>query len=155
MAEVLGLAASVIAVVDVAAKTGSAYVRIQKLWSEVKNVPNLLREKAEDIQIFEDFLANVEDNLAISPLPALASDRILLEKLIGRCRFALEELQGMVDRIYTRVISERGLKHRIASAKAALRKDDLEALSLKLDRALQMFQMAQAEERRRIGTQKQ
>ncbi|KAK2751498.1 Ankyrin repeat-containing protein [Colletotrichum kahawae] len=151
MAEALGLAASVIAVVDVAAKTGSAYVRIQRLWSEVKNVPNMLREKAEDIQIFEDFLAHVEDNLAMSPLPALASDRILLEKLIGRCRSALEELQDMVDRIHTRVISERGLKHRIASAKAALRKDDLEALSLKFDRALRMFQMAQAEERRRIN----
>ncbi|KAF4822432.1 hypothetical protein CGCSCA5_v002578 [Colletotrichum siamense] len=151
MAEALGLAVSVIGVVDVAAKTGSAYVRIQKLWSEVKNVPNLLREKAEDIQIFEDFLANVEDNLAISPLPAIASDRILLEKLICRCRSALEELQDMVDRIYTRVTSERGLKHKIASAKAALKKDDLEALSLKFDRALQMFQMAQAEERRRIA----
>ncbi|KAF4832434.1 hypothetical protein CGCTS75_v004535 [Colletotrichum tropicale] len=151
MAEVLGLAASVIAVVDVAAKTGSAYVRIQKLWSEVKNVPNLLREKAEDIQIFEDFLANVEDNLAISPLPALASDRILLEKLICRCRSVLEELQDMVDRIYTRITSERGLKHKIASAKAALKKDDLEALSLKFDRALRIFQMAQAEERRRIA----
>ncbi|KAH0424935.1 hypothetical protein CcaCcLH18_11255 [Colletotrichum camelliae] len=151
MAEALGLAASVIAVVDVAAKTGSAYVRIQRLWSEVKNVPNLLREKSEDIQIFEDFLANVEDNLAMSPLPALASDRILLEKLIGRCRSALEELQDMVDKIHTRVISERGLKHRIASAKAVLRKDDLEALSLKFDRALRMFEMAQAEERRRIG----
>ncbi|EQB50975.1 hypothetical protein CGLO_09533 [Colletotrichum gloeosporioides Cg-14] len=150
MAEVLGLAASVIAVVDVAAKTGSAYVRIQKLWSEVKNVPNLLREKAEDIQIFEDFLANVEDNLAISPLPALASDRILLEKLIGRCRSTLEELQDVVDRIYTSVISERGLKRRIASAKAVLRKGDLDNLSLKFDRALRMFEMAQAEERRRM-----
>ncbi|KAI8311289.1 hypothetical protein K4K61_012391 [Colletotrichum sp. SAR11_59] len=150
MAEALGLAAGVIAVVDVAAKTGSAYVRIQKLWSEVKNVPNLLREKAEDIQMFEEYLANVEDNLVISPLPALASDRILLEKLIGRCRSSLHELSEIVDRIYSRVIKERGLKHRMASAKAALKKDNLEAISVKFDRALRMFQMAQAEERRRM-----
>ncbi|KAK1849845.1 Ankyrin repeat-containing protein [Colletotrichum chrysophilum] len=150
MAEALGLGASVIAIVDIATKTGSAYLKIQKLWREVRNVPVMLREKAEDIQISGELVANIEANLAKSLLLGLASDHALLEKIIRRCHSALNELKHEVDQIHTRLMSKQGLKHKITSAKAALKKEDLEGLSVTFDRALRLLQMAQVEAQLRI-----
>ncbi|KAJ0374644.1 hypothetical protein COL26b_007111 [Colletotrichum chrysophilum] len=150
MAEALGLGASVIAIVDIATKTGSAYLKIQKLWREVRNVPVMLREKAEDIQTSGELVANIEANLAKSLLLGLASDHALLEKIIRRCHSALNELKHEVDQIHTRLMSKQGLKHKITSAKAALKKEDLEGLSVTFDRALRLLQMAQVEAQLRM-----
>ncbi|KAF5517867.1 hypothetical protein CGCA056_v011184 [Colletotrichum aenigma] len=151
MAEALGLAASVIAVVDIAAKTGSAYFRLQRLWGEMENVPAMLLEKTEDIQIFEDFLASMEESLKNSTLPPLASNRVRFEKLIGRCHCTLDELKVMVDQIDKRVTTHGGPKHKIACAKVTLKRNEIDALTLKFDRALRMFEVAQAQECRGLA----
>ncbi|KAF4884426.1 hypothetical protein CGCFRS4_v012720 [Colletotrichum fructicola] len=151
MAEALGLAASVIAVVDIAAKTGSAYFRLQRLWGEMKNVPAMLLEKTEDIQIFEDFLASMQESLTNSTLPPLASNRVRFEKLISRCHCTLDELKVMVDQIHKRVTTHGGPKHKIACAKVTLKRSELDALTLKFDRALRMFEVAQAQECRGLA----
>ncbi|KAL3294572.1 Ankyrin repeat-containing protein [Colletotrichum asianum] len=147
MAEALSLVASVIAVADVAVKAGSAYVKITRLWDEVKQVPATLREKAEEIQLFEEFLLDTERSLSQDQFPELTPNRVLLERLIERCYDTLTELKDSVERIHTRVANHSRLKRKIASAKSVLNKDDLEALTSRFDRALNLFQRAQDQQR--------
>ncbi|KAK2751495.1 hypothetical protein CKAH01_17876 [Colletotrichum kahawae] len=142
MAEALGLVASVIAVADVAVKAGSAYVKITRLWDQVKQVPAALREKTEEIRLFEEFLLDTERNLSQGQFPELTPNHAFLERLVTRCHDTLNELHDSVDQMYRRVASQSRLKRKIASAKAVLNKDDLEALTSKFDRALNLFQRA-------------
>ncbi|KXH62791.1 hypothetical protein CSAL01_02696 [Colletotrichum salicis] len=72
MAEALGLAASVIAVVDLTAKVAGASIKLVSLWKEIKNVPEALLEKAERLRDFEEFLLETEIQASNSPLPQQA-----------------------------------------------------------------------------------
>ncbi|KAF9871469.1 hypothetical protein CkaCkLH20_11116 [Colletotrichum karsti] len=148
MAEALGLASGVIAVVDITVKAGSTYVKLTRLWDEVKQVPETLRAQTEEIRDLEDYPLDVETDFVTSPLPEFAPSRTLLERHITKCRFALDELKDAVDDVYVQVTNTRGFRSKIAATKAALRKDDLKILRSKFDRALKLFQLAQAQERR-------
>ncbi|KAL0768308.1 hypothetical protein CaCOL14_009283 [Colletotrichum acutatum] len=113
MAEALGLAASVIAVVDVTTKVGSATFKLMKLWNEVKEVPTMLLQKAERIRDLEDFLLDAEGHIRDSPLPqAFWNTNHRLQQHIEKVRRALDEVQQVVDDL---------------QAKSTARKDGCEA----------------------------
>ncbi|KAK7433670.1 hypothetical protein Landi51_13832 [Colletotrichum acutatum] len=132
MAEALGLAASVIAVVDVTTKVGSATFKLMKLWNEVKEVPTMLLQKAERIRDLEDFLLDAEGHIRDSPLPqAFWNTNHRLQQHIEKVRRALDEVQQVVDDL---------------QAKSTARKDGCEASCgqpRKLDAALGLFSIAQ------------
>ncbi|KAK1546981.1 hypothetical protein CPAR01_00948 [Colletotrichum paranaense] len=146
MAEALGLAASVIAVVDITTKVGSATFKLMKLWAEVKEVPQMLLEKAERIKDLEDFLLDAEDYIKNSPLPqAFWNTNHRLRQHIEKVRRALDDVQDMVDDLQTKLISRKhGFRIKLlSSSKVVFRKDELKALDRKLEAALYLFSIAQ------------
>ncbi|KAK1529256.1 uncharacterized protein CCOS01_07090 [Colletotrichum costaricense] len=142
MAEALGVASSVIAVVELTGKVAGASIKLVNLWKEIKHVPDALLEKAERLRDFEDFLQETESQAANSPLPQRAWNSALLQKYIARTRSVLKDLQEMVDQLYTQVTDRRRFKRKLASTKAVLRKEDLSALDSKLNLALELFRLA-------------
>lgn len=142
MAEALGLASSVIAVVELTTKVAGASVKLVNLWKEIKNVPVELLEKAERLRDFEDFLQETESQASNSPLPQRAWNSALLQKYISRTRAVLKDLQDMVDQLYAQVTDPRKFKRKLASTKVVLRKEDLSALDSKLNLALELFKLA-------------
>lgn len=143
MAEAFGIAASVIAVVDITAKVGGTSIKLKKLWNEVKNVPATLLLKADQLQEFEIFLKDTEDQIAASPLPDSAWNSGMLQKYVARARSILDELQTMIDEFQRQLADPR--RRKITSAKIILRKDDIRSLDAKLDQALNLFRMAQGQ----------
>ncbi|KAF3804733.1 hypothetical protein GCG54_00012224 [Colletotrichum gloeosporioides] len=143
MAEAFGIAASVIAVVDITAKVGGISIKLKKLWNEVKNVPATLLLKADQLQEFEIFLKDTEDQIAASPLPDSAWNSGMLQKYVARARSILDELQTMIDEFQRQLADPR--RRKITSAKIILRKDDIRSLDAKLDQALNLFRMAQGQ----------
>ncbi|KAI3557706.1 hypothetical protein CABS01_07904 [Colletotrichum abscissum] len=145
MAEALGLAASVIAMVDVTAKVGSATLKLMKLWNEVKEVPTMLLQKAERVRDLEDFLLDAEDHIQSSPLPqAFWSTNYRLRQHIEKVRRALDEVQDMVDDLQAKLTARKdGFRSKLLSTKVVFRKDELKALDTKLDAALGLFSIAQ------------
>ncbi|UQC88536.1 uncharacterized protein CLUP02_14061 [Colletotrichum lupini] len=108
MTEALGLAASVIAVVDVTAKVGSATLKLMKLWNEVKEVPTMLLQKAERVRDLEDFLLDAEDHIQSSPLPqGFWSTNYRLQQHIEKVRRALDEVQDMVDDLQAKLTARK------------------------------------------------
>ncbi|KAK2010397.1 hypothetical protein LZ32DRAFT_381626 [Colletotrichum eremochloae] len=146
MAEALGLAASVFAVVDMTTKVGSASFKLMRLWNEVKEVPVMLREKAERIKDLEDFLDDAEIQMANNQLPKAVYNMARLQKHIAKARCALTDVQKMVDQLQAKVNpGQRGFKQRFASTKVLLRKDEWNALDKSLDSALYLLSIAQAQ----------
>ncbi|KAK0374566.1 hypothetical protein CLIM01_08087 [Colletotrichum limetticola] len=142
MAEALGVASSVIAVVELTGKVAGASIKLVNLWKEIKHVPDELLQKAARLRDFEDFLLETESQAADSPMPQRAWNSALLQKYISRTRAALKDLQEMVDQLYAKVTDPRKFKRNLASTKAVLRKEDLSALDSKLNLALELFKLA-------------
>ncbi|KAF5522120.1 hypothetical protein CGCA056_v006297 [Colletotrichum aenigma] len=143
MAEAIGLASSVIAITDVAFKAGSAYLKIIRLLDEMKQVPTELRLKADRVKFIEEFLFYAEDNLSKNPLPSSAWSPTLLQEQLSKCHAILSDVRKMVDRTMAQVAQPTSIRRKIALTRAIIHKDDLKALDLKLDEALQLYQLAQ------------
>lgn len=143
MAEPLSFAASIIAVVDVAGKAVSLSFKLKSLWDEIKDVPSVLLEKAEELQVLEEFLRNAENQVLITPMPNLVWNNKMMQQSIRTARSALEDLQRTIDALNTQVTNSRRHIRKIAATKAALRKKDIQGLEQKLDRALNLYRMVQ------------
>ncbi|KAH0426095.1 hypothetical protein CcaCcLH18_10584 [Colletotrichum camelliae] len=139
MAEAVGLAASVIAITDVAVKAGSAYLKITRLLDEMKQVPTELRLKADKVRFLEDFLFYAEDNLSKCPLPSST----LLEDQISKCNSVLRDVKEMVDHTLSQIAQPTTFRRKIALTRAIFRREDLKVLEAKLDEALKLYQLAQ------------
>ncbi|KAL3296383.1 Ankyrin repeat-containing protein [Colletotrichum asianum] len=135
MAKALGTVASVIAVVDLAGKAVTVSFKLKSLWDEVKDLPDTLLEKAEELQDLDDFLRDAESNAANSPLPNLNA--------ISKARAAMEDFQRTLDIHIHSLADKRRRKKKLAAAKIVFQKGSLEAMERKLDRALRLFKMAQ------------
>lgn len=139
MAEAVGLAASVIAITDVAVKAGSAYLKITRLLDEMKQVPTELRLKADKVRFLEEFLYYAEYNLSKSPLPSST----LLEDQISKCNSVLRDVKEMVDHTLSQIAQPTTFRRKIALTRAIFRREDLKVLEAKLDEALKLYQLAQ------------
>ncbi|KAL3295240.1 hypothetical protein RB213_005314 [Colletotrichum asianum] len=144
MAEILGLASGVIAVVDMTTKVGGASIKLKRLWDEVNEVPSVLLQKAELVQGLDELFDQAERQLATQTLPALYNNKILLQKSTTKARSILAELQVMIDGLLEQSTVGRRYKRKIGSTKVVLRKSEIKSLDAKLDEALTHFQMAQS-----------
>ncbi|KAF4810843.1 hypothetical protein CGCTS75_v014468 [Colletotrichum tropicale] len=136
MAEALGLASSIIAVADLAGKTISLSVKLKALWGEVKDVPVTLLEKAEYLQHLEELLDLAEQDAAEDATPTA------IWNAINRARAARNDVQNTIDGYTEDLANRRRFRHRIAAAKIVLQKDNLRTVEQKLDRALDLYKLA-------------
>lgn len=134
MAEGLSLAASVIAVADLAGKTISLTIKLKALWEEVKDVPVTLIEKAEYLQHLEELLDLVEKNAAEDYTPMLfVSTELAPPK---------NDVQNTIDAYTEELANRRRYRRRIAAANFVIQKGDLRTVEQKLDRALDLYRLA-------------
>ncbi|EQB43689.1 hypothetical protein CGLO_17628 [Colletotrichum gloeosporioides Cg-14] len=144
MAEALGIASGVIAVVDMATKIGGGSIKLKRLWDEINEVPAMLLQKAELVQGWDQLFDEAEHQLETQTLPALINNRVLLQKFTSKARAILSELQVMIDGLIEGSTIGRKYRRKIGSAKVILRKSDIKALNEKLDEVLAQYQMAQS-----------
>ncbi|KAK7433672.1 hypothetical protein Landi51_13834 [Colletotrichum acutatum] len=97
IAEAIGLATSVIAVAEVTGKAIGLTLKIKSLWREVKNVPTVLLEKAEELQDLDDYLKDAEAQTASSPISKSIINDEIMQKSLRRARAALADIQNTID----------------------------------------------------------
>ncbi|KAF3805894.1 hypothetical protein GCG54_00013567 [Colletotrichum gloeosporioides] len=136
MAEGLGLAASVIAVADLAGKTISLTIKLKALWEEVKDMPATLIEKAEYLQYLEELLDLAEQDAAEDHTP------IAVQNAINRARVAKNDVQNTIGEYTEELANKRRFRRRIAAAKIVIQKHSLRTVEQKLDRALELYKLA-------------
>ncbi|KAF4784406.1 hypothetical protein HER10_EVM0008007 [Colletotrichum scovillei] len=143
MAEAIGLATSVIAVAEVTGKAIGLTLKIKSLWREVKNVPAVLLEKAEELQDLDDYLKDAESQTASSPVSKSVIDDEIMQKSLRRARAALADIQNTIDDLSLQMSDPRKHRRKLTAAKFFLQKDTIEDMERKLDRALELFKVAQ------------
>lgn len=136
MAEGLGLAASVIAVADLAGKTIPLTIKLKALWEEVKDVPVTLIEKAEYLQHLEELLGLAEQDAAENSTPTA------IWNAINRARAAKNDVQSTIDAYTEELANRRQFRRKIAAAKIVIQRDNLRTVEQKLDRALELYKLA-------------
>ncbi|KAI8274765.1 hypothetical protein K4K59_010440 [Colletotrichum sp. SAR11_240] len=145
MAEALGIASGIIAVLDMTFKVGGAGIKLRRRIHDVKEAREMLLDKLGQVQDIEEFLHHAESQIATNPLPRAAWSDPFLQRCIFRARAVLLELQQMIDRLLDEATVGGKCKRTLGSAKAVLQKDGIEALDARLMRALELFKLAQAQ----------
>ncbi|KAK1455547.1 hypothetical protein CMEL01_04307 [Colletotrichum melonis] len=143
MAEAIGLATSVIAVAEVTGRAIGLTLKIKSLWCEVKNVPAVLLEKAEELQDLDDYLKDAETQTASSPVSKSVIDDEIMQKSLRRARAALADIQNTIDDLSLQMSDPRKHRRKLTAARFVLHIDTIEDMERKLDRALELFKVAQ------------
>lgn len=143
MAEVLGVFASGVAVAQVAATAGGAVLKLKRLWSEVKDVPDTIQDLMEQIDCIDPALWQAEQQMAQNELPPLLWNDDAAVRSAAYCRKALVKLTELVDDLSVQITSSRRFSGKLAAVKVVLKKDELKKLERRLEGAVRMLQAAQ------------
>ncbi|KAI4595135.1 hypothetical protein KJ359_007110 [Pestalotiopsis sp. 9143b] len=144
MAEVLGVVASGIAVVDAAGLIGSGIIKLRRLWNEIKDVPetiNSLMQQLELLAVVIGEMETIQHSTAGDAMRPFNSQGMKLSMM--RCREALDTMDNLVSKLAMHVDSEKRSKRARARLKVALSKDNLVRCHDRLKDTVQLLQFAQ------------
>lgn len=140
MAELLGTVASAIAVAEAGLMLGQTVLKLKRLWEDVQEVPNTIRNLMMELEILEPILQETESHETI--IPQLQSDR-LARLSSSYCRAGLLELRTLVDSLSKDIDSKKRREKYIGRIKITLNKNSIGVAEVKLQRALALFHSSQ------------
>ncbi|OTA87357.1 hypothetical protein M434DRAFT_35401 [Hypoxylon sp. CO27-5] len=143
MAEVLGVAASGIAIAQISTQVGSTVLKLKRLWDEVKDVPDDIADLMEQIECLNPTIWEIENNFDQSGLPPCVWDELASKSTAMYCHKALKNLTGMVDELSLHINNAKKGRRKIAAIKVLLQKDSLRKLERRLENAVRMLTLAQ------------
>lgn len=144
VAELLGVVASGIAVVDAAGQLGSGIRKLRRLWNEVKDVPETIQSMMQQLELLAVVIEEMDTIHRVNANDSSAtfhSQGIQLSMV--RCREAMDLLDGLVNKLSQHIDSANRLRRTKTKIKVALKKDDLARHQDRLDGAVRLLQLAQ------------
>ncbi|KAI0138970.1 hypothetical protein F4776DRAFT_617464 [Hypoxylon sp. NC0597] len=139
MAEILGVIASAITVVELSATTARAISRLQGLHNEIQNLPSAIQDLIQQVKILEPFVREMEQVDDADPI--LLND-VTIREVIRYCRSSLQELTRAVDDLYEQINTQKRVKRAVAKYKVALKKHILLDFEKKLQKVVTMLSIA-------------
>jgi hypothetical protein len=145
MAELLGIVASSLTVLEVAAKAGERVIALKRLWDEIKNVPETIKNLMRQIDIIDPVLAQMEVDcaeFALRPGSMIWNDHST-KLSVYYCREAMQNLSGLISDLATDIDSAKRAKRGAAKLKVALKKETLANCECRLQNAVHLLMVAQ------------
>ncbi|ETS88140.1 hypothetical protein PFICI_01968 [Pestalotiopsis fici W106-1] len=141
MAELVGLVASSIAIVETAGKVAGAVLTLKKLWDEIQDVPDTIRNLMTEIEVLEPILTVIEDdyNNTGTPIPNDRASNLAL----AYCRKAVTDLEDLVRHLSVNLQAARRSKRGKAKVRVILEKDTLKKLQDRMQAAVRLLTLAQ------------
>ena len=141
MAEVVGVVASAISIVQLAGQITESVIALKQYWDQIKDAPSEISYLLEEIDSFQlIFHAIGDDQMSNSPFhpnnPSMRQISIL-------CDQAAEQLKSLVDDLSRKVEGKSGWKKTLGSIKVVLKKEDIQRLKERLKCAISLMHMAQ------------
>ncbi|OIW29111.1 hypothetical protein CONLIGDRAFT_645249 [Coniochaeta ligniaria NRRL 30616] len=143
MAEILGVAASCIAVIEVATKIGSQVLAIQRLWQEINDVPDTIRSLVDELRLIDPILRELEADFGPSHPNAIAWNNDLGQLIVTYCRNALDDLTASAEELSLEINSKKWLKRRTAKMKVVLKANFWAKHEKRLQKVVEMLGQAQ------------
>ncbi|OTA61587.1 hypothetical protein K449DRAFT_422966 [Hypoxylon sp. EC38] len=139
MAELIGVVASAIAVVQLSATTARAISRLQGLHDEIQNVPSAIQDLIQQVKILEPFVKEMDQVNDADPI--LLND-VTIREVIRYCRLSLQELTRAVDDLYEQINTHKRVKRTVARYKVVLKKQILLDFEKRLQKVVTMLNIA-------------
>jgi hypothetical protein len=143
MAEALSVAASGIAVAQVAAQVGKSIIKLKQLWDDLQEIPLSIADLLDQIDCLDPALWEAEHTFSQASLPPIFWDDRLASRSTAYCRKALASLTELVDELSIQINQPGKLRRKAACAKVLLKKDQLKRLETRLQNAVRMLSLAQ------------
>ncbi|KAI2620421.1 hypothetical protein GGR54DRAFT_601038 [Hypoxylon sp. NC1633] len=143
MAEVLGIAASGIAIAQISSQVGGAVIKLKQLWDQVKEVPDDIADLMEQIDCLNPVLWETENSFEHSSLPPMVWGGLASKSTAMYCRKALRDLTEIVDELNLQINHSKKARRKIAAVKVLLKRDSIKKLERRLENAIRMLTLAQ------------
>lgn len=126
--EAIGATTSIIGLAEFALTVGKAISRLRRLWVEVQEAPETVRDLKQEVAVIETIFSGLfpsPTSTSVRPEPLLDYTPTN-EKLPAFCREALANLQDLVEDLSSEIESSKKPGRRLAKLKTILKKGNIE-----------------------------
>jgi hypothetical protein len=134
MAEVLGVVASGISIVQIAGQLISSAQRLRTLYRSVRDVPEELENTLHEIEVLGQVLSHVEQ------LPD--QGMVFLQSSLKNCRTAARTLEVLIERAARSSSKSSRVRALDRLAIVVMKKDEMKELKMKMDSANRLLGLA-------------
>ncbi|KAG5657031.1 hypothetical protein KAF25_011200 [Fusarium avenaceum] len=141
MAEILGLASSIITIVGVAGKLGTSTVRLKRLWDEVQDVPESIKRCIDHLELLAPAIEEMDNEF--EQTRHMVQNDSAAKRSLEYSRRAVETLETLVRDMEIQITTSRKRKRFVAQFKVMIKKEVIEAHQRRLDSTLQLVSLSQ------------
>ncbi|KAF5653627.1 hypothetical protein F25303_2171 [Fusarium sp. NRRL 25303] len=141
MAEILGLASSIITIVEVAGKLGTNTIRLKRLWDEVQDVPASIQRCIEQLEILAPAIEEMDHEF--EKTRNMIQNDSAAKRSLEYSRKAVETLDTLVRDMETQISATNTSRRLVAQLKVRIKRDVIEDHQLRLTSALQLLSLSQ------------
>ncbi|KAF5625637.1 hypothetical protein F52700_9002 [Fusarium sp. NRRL 52700] len=141
MAEILGLASSIITIVEVAGKLGTNTIRLKRLWDEVQDVPASIRRCIEQLEILAPAIEEMDHEF--EQTRNMIQNDSAAKRSLEYSRKAVETLDTLVRDMETQISAAKSSRRLVAQLKVRIKKCVIEDHQQRLMSALQLLSLSQ------------
>ncbi|RYC87691.1 hypothetical protein BFJ63_vAg9413 [Fusarium oxysporum f. sp. narcissi] len=141
MAEILGLASSIITIVEVAGKLGTNTIRLKRLWDEVQDVPVSIQRCIEQLEILAPAIDEMESEF--EKTRNMIQNDAATKRSLEYSRKAVRTLDTLVRDMEFQISAARTSRRLVAQLKVRIKKDVIEDHKQRLTLALQLLSLSQ------------
>jgi hypothetical protein len=142
IAEVIGLVASGISIVQIAGQAAGSIIKIKGFWDQVKAAPDDINHLLREVDSFSLILQHIRDDLTRNVLPEPIFDKDCVRQSLELCRGGAVELEGFANDLAQALDGKSGLRRKISSVKMVLKQDDVKRLKRRLKNAIRLLSLA-------------
>ena len=142
MAEVIGLVASGISIAQIASQVASSILKIKDFWDRVKAAPDDINHLLLEVDSFSLILKHIQDDLTRDALPELLFNNDGIRQSLELCRSGAAELEELANELAGKLDAKSGLRMKIGSIRAVLKRDNIKRLKRKLKNAIRLLSLA-------------
>ncbi|CAG7566379.1 unnamed protein product [Fusarium equiseti] len=141
MAEILGLASSIITVVGVAGKLATSTIRLKRLWDEVQDVPASIRRCIEHLELLAPAIEEMDDEFQRTR--TMVQNDSAAKRSLEYSRKAVATLESLVRDIETQLNTAKKGRRLVTQLKIRMKKEVIEEHKQQLQSVLQLVTLSQ------------
>ncbi|KAM5516609.1 hypothetical protein FOXYSP1_03560 [Fusarium oxysporum f. sp. phaseoli] len=141
MAEILGLASSIITIVEVAGKLGTNTIRLKRLWDEVQDVPASIQRCIEQLEILAPAIEEMDHEF--EKTRNMIQNDSAAKRSLKYSQKAVETLDTLVRDMETQISAAKTSRRLVAQLKVRMKRDVIEDHQQRLTSALQLLSLSQ------------
>jgi hypothetical protein len=141
MAELLGLASSIITVVGVAGKLGTSTIRLKRLWDEVQDVPDSIQRCIEHLELLAPAIEEMDDEFQRTRI--MVQNDSAAKRSLEYSRKAVATLESLARDMESQLITTKKGRRLAAQLKVRMKKEVIEEHQQQLQSVLQLVILSQ------------